>query len=151
MRVILQRVSSAKLTSGEYESSIGGGLLALIGVGKGDTDYDAKYLARRVANLRIFEDSDGKSNLSILDTHGEILCVSNFTLLAVTKKGTRPDYFEAAGKEEALRLYELFVEEIKKYITTKVAKGSFGNHMDIECTLNGPFTITLESVGRENE
>ncbi len=151
MKIILQRVNRANLTSGEYKSNIGGGLLALIGVGKGDTEYDAMYLARRVAQLRIFEDGDGKSNLSILDINGEIMCVSNFTLLAVTKKGTRPDYFEAAGREEAVHLYELFVTEIKKYVKTNVATGSFGNHMDIDCSLNGPFTITLESAGRDHE
>lgn len=150
MRVILQRVNRAKLTSGEFVSSIGGGLLALIGVGKGDTDNDARYLAKKVAQLRIFEDADGKSNLSILDVGGDIMCVSNFTLLAVTKKGTRPDYFEAAGREEALKLYELFVLEMKKYVA-KVEMGSFGNHMDIDCSLNGPFTITLESAGRDHE
>ena len=151
MRVILQRVSRARLTSGDFVSEIGGGLLALIGVGKGDTEYDARYLARRVAQMRIFEDEDGKSNLSIIDVSGEVLCVSNFTLLAVTKKGTRPDYYEAAGRDEAIKLYQLFVEEIKKYVTTKVAIGSFGNHMDIDTSLNGPFTITLESAGRDHE
>lgn len=150
MKIVLQRVNRCKLTSGEYESEIGFGLLITIGVSNEDNDNDIKYLAKKICNLRIFKDDENKSNLSLIDVGGDAMVVSNFTLQATIKSGTRPDFSHAGKPEYALSMYEKFILEIKKYIA-KVEKGSFGNHMHLDCELDGPFTILLESTGREHE
>ena len=148
MKVVVQRVSGATLKSDDYTSSIGFGLLVLVGVGKNDTPNDVKYLAQKITSLRIFDDEFDKCNLSIQDVDGEIMVVSNFTLQGRLPKGTRPDFMKAAGREVALGLYESLIAEIKSYNIRKVEKGSFGNHMDIDVSLNGPYTFELESEGR---
>lgn len=150
MKIVLQRVDRAILSSKNMTSSIGFGLLAFVGVSQNDTVFDAHYLARRIVNLRMFKDEFDKSNLSLLDVQGDIMIVSNFTLQADTKKGTRPDFFRAGRADMAKTLYEILIEDVSKYVSN-VAHGDFGNHMDIDCKLNGPFTLMLESEGRTHE
>ena len=150
MKIVLQRVNRCKLTSGEFESYIGFGLLATVGVNKLDTIFDVKYLAKKLVNLRQFKDDNNKVNLSLLDVKGDIMIVSNFTLQANIKSGTRPDFSHAGNNDFAYSLYMMLVDEVKKYgIKTEI--GNFGNHMHLDCELDGPFTIILESEGREHE
>ena len=151
MKIVLQRVNRCKLTSGEYSSEIGFGLLVTIGVNKLDTIFDVKYLARKIVGLRIFKDEDNKSNLSLLDVNGDMMIVSNFTLQANIQSGTRPDYSHAGSNDFALEMYHKFIEEVKKHNVKNVAIGSFGNHMHIDTELDGPFTIIIESEGRNHE
>ena len=148
MRVVIQRVNRAKLTSGEFSSEIGFGMLACVGVNVNDTIEDIKYLARKIVNLRIFKDEDGKCNKSLLDVDGEIMIVSNFTLQARIGSGTRPDFSKAGGSEFALNMYNKLLEEVASLNVKKVAKGNFGNYMEIDASLNGPFNLILESEGR---
>ena len=150
MRVLRQRGDKAWLKSDELESKIGFGLLAFVGVSSQDTIFDAKYLAKKIVTLRIFKDEFDKSNLSLLDVNGDIMIVSNFTLQADTRKGTRPDFINAGKSDFAYDLYLKFVEETKKYVRI-VETGKFGHHMDIDCKLNGPFSVICESTGREHE
>jgi D-tyrosyl-tRNA(Tyr) deacylase len=145
LRALLQRVSSAKvLVEGEIISSIRKGLLIYLGVGADDTEADARQLADKVGDLRIFADSEGKTNLSIKDVSGEALIVSQFTLYANCRKGNRPSFTEAAGSEKGLALYELFVELFKTK-ARKVAKGQFAAHMSVFSENDGPFTLILDS------
>lgn len=148
MRIVIQRVNKASLKSGDFFSDIGFGLLASVGVNVNDTVEDIKYLAKKIVNLRIFKDEDGKCNRSLLDVDGEIMIVSNFTLQARIGSGTRPDFSKAGGSEFALKMYNLLLEEVKSLNVKKVAKGNFGNYMEIETSLNGPFNLILESEGR---
>ena len=151
MKVVLQRVNRAKLTSDDFSSEIGFGLLATVGVNVNDTINDVKYLARKIANLRIFKDENNKCNLSLLDVSGEIMVVSNFTLQATIKSGTRPDFSKAGDSENAYNLYMLLAKEFETLDCKKVALGNFGHHMHIDCELDGPFNLIIESEGRENE
>ena len=148
MKVVLQRVNRASLKSGEFSSQIGFGLLASVGVNVNDTIDDIKYLAKKIVNLRIFKDEDGRCNKSLLDVDGEIMIVSNFTLQARIGSGTRPDFSKAGDSEFALNMYNLLLEEVAKLNVKKVAKGNFGNYMEIDTSLNGPFNLILESEGR---
>lgn len=150
MRVILQRVHDAKLTSGDFSSQIGLGVLAFVGVNANDTIFDIKYLARKIVNMRLFRDADDKTNLSVLDVKGQIMLVSNFSLQADTRRGLRPDFINAAKGDFALDYYQKLIAEVEKY-GVKVATGRFGHHMDIQTNLFGPFTLILESEGRTNE
>jgi len=144
MRAILQRVSKASVTvEGQVISSIGPGLLILLGVGHGDGEEQAAFLADKVANLRIFEDEAGKTNLSILDVKGEAIVVSQFTLYADTRKGRRPSFTDAALPGVAAPLVERFVELLRAQgVPTQT--GQFGAHMQVEIHNNGPVTIWLE-------
>ncbi len=144
MRVLLQRVSSASVTvDGEVISKIGAGLLILVGIGHGDAEPQAEFLAEKVANLRIFEDSQGKTNLSVLDLHGEAIVVSQFTLYADARKGRRPSFTDAASPEAAEPLVERFAELLRSHgVPTQT--GRFGAHMDVEIHNDGPVTIWLE-------
>ena len=145
MRAVLQRVSRARVSvEGKTTGEIKAGLLVLLGVGINDTEADAAYLVDKTINLRIFDDEDGKMNLSILDIGGGLLVVSQFTLYAHTRKGRRPSYIGAATPEEANRLYEYFVSEARKHID-KVETGRFQAMMDVELVNAGPVTIILES------
>lgn len=145
MRAVLQRVSRARVSvDGEITGEIGTGLLVLLGVGINDSEADAAYLVDKVVNLRIFDDGDGKMNLSILDIGGGLLVVSQFTLYADTRKGRRPSYIGAAAPDEANRLYEYFVSEARKHIE-KVETGRFQAMMDVELVNAGPVTIILDS------
>jgi D-aminoacyl-tRNA deacylase len=144
MRALLQRVSKASVTVDEQTiSAIGNGLLILLGVGHGDGEEQTKFLADKIANLRIFEDEQGKTNLSILDVKGEAIVVSQFTLYADTRKGRRPSFTDAALPELAEPLVRRFVELLRGYgVPTQT--GKFGAHMQVEIHNNGPVTIWLE-------
>ena len=144
MRVLIQRVDHASVTvNGQVISKIGKGLLILLGIGLGDGEEQAQFLAEKVANLRIFEDAQGKTNLSILDVKGQALVVSQFTLYADTRKGRRPSFTEAALPEVAAPLVDRFVELLRaQEVPTQT--GKFGEHMLVEIHNDGPVTIWLE-------
>ena len=144
MRVLLQRVSKASVTvEGQTISSIGKGLLILLGVGHGDGEEQAKFLAEKIANLRVFEDEQGKTNLSILDVKGEAIVVSQFTLYADTRKGRRPSFIDAALPAVAEPLVSRFAELLGAHgVPTQT--GKFGAHMEVEIHNDGPVTIWLE-------
>ncbi len=145
MRAVVQRVKEARVTvDGEVVGHIGRGLLVLLGVATGDVDADAATMAEKVANLRIFDDPKGQMNLSALDVGGEVLVVSQFTLLGDARRGRRPSYIEAAPPEEANRLYELFAAETRRLGLT-VATGVFRALMDVALVNEGPVTILLDS------
>jgi len=144
MRVLIQRVSKASVTiENQVISQIEKGLLILLGVGHGDGDEHVKFLAEKTANLRIFEDDQGKTNLSILDVKGEAIIVSQFTLYANTQKGRRPSFIEAALPDVAEPLVNRFVELLRGHgVPTQT--GKFGAHMEVEIHNDGPVTIWLE-------
>src|SRR5919108_1276479 len=144
MRALLQRVSSAQVSvNGQTISAIGKGLLILLGVGHGDGDQQASFLAEKIANLRIFEDDQGKTNLSILDVKGEAIVVSQFTLYADARKGRRPSFTDAALPEVAEPLVNRFAELLRGHgVPTQM--GQFGAHMLVEIHNDGPVTIWLE-------
>ena len=145
MRIIIQRVSRAKVSvDGEITGEIGKGILVLLGVSNEDSETQANYLLEKVLNLRIFEDAEGKMNLSLLETKGELLVVSQFTLYGDARKGRRPSFIKAAAPEKANRLYEYFVAEARKQIE-RVETGRFQAMMDVELTGDGPVTILLDS------
>lgn len=145
MRAVVQRVSWARVSVGGREiSRTGRGFLVLVGVGRGDDDAAARYLADKVATLRVFEDAEGKMNVSLEDVGGEVLAVSQFTLYADCRKGRRPSFTEAAAPPEALRLFEEFVSALRgKGIA--VSTGAFGEHMLVELANDGPVTILLDT------
>jgi D-tyrosyl-tRNA(Tyr) deacylase len=144
MRALIQRVSKASVTvDGQTISSIGKGLLILLGVGHGDEEEQSAFLAEKTANLRILEDEQGKTNLSILDVKGEAIVVSQFTLYANTSKGRRPSFIEAALPDVAEPLVNRFAELLRGHgVPTQT--GKFGAHMEVEIHNNGPVTIWLE-------
>ena len=145
MRIVLQRVKNASVVvAGERVSEIGVGLLLLVGVAKDDGEGEAGWLAEKVAGLRIFNDEDGKMNLGIKDVGGEILAVSQFTLLADTRKGKRPSFVGAAPPEEAEPLFDYFCERLRAAGVASVKTGSFGAMMDVALVNDGPVTIVLE-------
>ncbi len=144
MRALLQRVSKASVSvEGQTISSIGKGLLILVGVGHSDGEEQVKFLAEKIANLRVFEDEQGKTNLSVLDVQGEAIVVSQFTLYADTQKGRRPSFINAALPDVAAPLVDRFVELLRGHgVPTQT--GKFGNHMQVEIHNDGPVTIWLE-------
>ncbi len=145
---MVQRVKSASVfVGGSKVSSIGPGLLILLGVRKGDTDTDLQWMAEKVLNLRIFDDTSGTMNLSVMDTAGEILVVSQFTLLADSRKGRRPSYIDAAAPDEAKKLYEAFCDRLETSGRT-VRRGVFQAMMDVALVNDGPVTILLDSEER---
>ena len=145
MRAVIQRVRRAKVTvDGEMTGEIGQGILILLGVSKNDSEKEALYLLEKTLNLRIFEDSEGKMNLSLSDIKGELLVVSQFTLYGDARKGRRPSFIDAAAPAEAHRLYEFFVSEARQQIS-KVGTGRFQAMMDVELVNDGPVTILLDS------
>lgn len=150
MRVLLQRVSEASVTIGLVEKSrIGPGFLLLLGIESADGEDDIDWLVRKLVSLRIFEDDDGKMNLSILEVGGEALVVSQFTLHARVKKGTRPSFERAARPETAIPLYEKFVEKLREAMGKEVATGEFGAMMEVGLVNDGPVTIWIDSKNRE--
>lgn len=146
MRAVIQRVSRASLTIDDrLYSNIDRGLVVLLGIHEEDATEDVSWLVSKIAQMRIFSDSDGKMNLSALDINGSIMVVSQFTLHASTKKGNRPSFIEAARPEVAIPLYESFVKEISDLFPNKTATGSFGADMKIDLTNDGPVTIIIDS------
>ena len=148
MRVVVQRVNWCKLESEDFSSESGFGLLVTVGASMADTSADIKYLAKKIANLRIFKDECDKCNLSLLDVKGDVMVVSNFTLQARIGSGTRPDFSRAGNSEKAKEFYEQLVAEFRALGVQKVAMGNFKHHMHINCELDGPFNLILESEGR---
>ena len=147
MRVVVQRSRESKvLVNEKIVGSIDKGLVLLVGFTDGDTKEDIDYIAKKVLNLRIFDDSNGIMNLSVKDISGKILSISQFTLYADTKKGNRPSYINAMKGEEAVKLYEIFNEELKKEI--EVETGIFGAEMDVQIRNDGPVTIIIDSKVR---
>ena len=145
MKAVIQRVTSASVhVDGELIGSCGHGLLVLLGVAHGDTEEDLDRMLQKMVKLRIFEDENGKMNRSVQDIDGEMLVVSQFTLLANYKHGNRPDYLGAAAPDEANRLYELFIEKAKAYVK-HVGHGKFGADMKVSLLNDGPVTIVMES------
>ena len=145
MKALLQRVTGASVSvAGETVGRIGRGLVVLVGVASGDTERDAQYLARKTVGLRIFSDEASKFNLSALDIKGELLVVSQFTLLADTRKGRRPSFVEAAPPAQAEVLFEQFVEQARAS-GLKVETGRFQQYMQVEIHNDGPVTILLDS------
>ena len=150
MRAVLQRVSEASVTvSGRITGEIGPGFLILLGVEEGDTATDVAWLVGKILPMRVFEDEDGKMNRSILDTGGDALVVSQFTLHARTKKGTRPSFDRAARPEVAIPLYERFVAELSAGLGKPIATGEFGAMMKVALVNDGPVTILLDSRVKE--
>ncbi|MEW4412519.1 D-aminoacyl-tRNA deacylase [Clostridium sp. AN503] len=144
MKAVLQRVSRASVkVEGDIIGEIGKGYLILLGVAETDDEAAADRLADKICKLRIFEDSDGKTNLSLADVGGEILVVSQFTLYADCHKGNRPSFIKAGSPDKANRLYEYFVEQCRRHVA-KVEHGSFGANMKVELVNDGPFTLALE-------
>jgi D-tyrosyl-tRNA(Tyr) deacylase len=150
MRVVIQRVSSASVTIDEkIFSSIGAGSLILVGIEEADTDEDIDWLCKKIVDLRIYGDAEGKMNLNIKDIGGEILVVSQFTLHASTKKGNRPSYIKAAKPEAAIPLYEKFVSGLSKTLETPVKTGVFGAYMIVNLINDGPVTILIDTKNKE--
>ncbi|MEM9280711.1 MAG: D-aminoacyl-tRNA deacylase [Verrucomicrobiota bacterium] len=150
MRILLQRVSHASVTiEGHEKSKIGPGILILLGIESADGPEDVDWLVRKILTLRIFEDEEGKMNRSLLDLDGEALVVSQFTLHARVRKGTRPSFERAARPEQAVPLYESFVEALSEGLGKPVPTGEFGAMMDVALTNDGPVTIWVDSKQRE--
>lgn len=150
MRVVLQRVSEASVKiEGEVKAKIGRGILVLVGIENEDSEEDIQWLCSKIANLRIFNDEDGKMNLSVFDVDGEVIVVSQFTLYASTKKGNRPGYTKSAKPDIAVPLYEKFVARLEKDLDKKVGTGEFGADMKVSLLNDGPVTIIIDSKKRE--
>lgn len=150
MRLVIQRVTDASVSiDGRLHSSIGRGLMVLVGVAEGDTLQDAEWLAAKTVAMRIFPDEKGVMNLSVKDVNGEILAVSQFTLTASTKKGNRPSYIHAAGHEVAIPLYESYCRLVSEAMGKETAQGVFGADMQVSLTNDGPVTIVIDSRLRE--
>ncbi len=146
MRVVIQRASRASLTAdGTFRGQMEWGLVVLLGIAEGDTEEDVQWLARKTAQLRIFNDEKGVMNKSVLDIGGKIMLVSQFTLHASTRKGNRPSYIKAAGHELAVPLYEAFAKRLRDEYKLEVITGIFGAHMEVSLTNDGPVTILIDS------
>jgi len=145
MRIVLQRVSQSKVrVENKVVGEIADGLLLFVGITHDDTETDADFLVKKVSQLRIFADEDGKMNNSVQDIGGQILVVSQFTLYANCKKGNRPSFVDAARPEEAEKLYEYFVAKLRE-LGIDVETGVFGAHMEVEITNDGPVTLILDT------
>ena len=148
MKALLQRVTRASVSvASEVVGRIGQGLVVFVGVASGDTEKDAQYLAQKTVSLRIFSDEEGRFNLSALDIKGELLVVSQFTLLADTRKGRRPSFIEAAPPAQAEEIFERFVEQARA-TGLRVDTGRFQQYMQVEIHNDGPVTILLDSKGK---
>ncbi len=150
MRIVVQRVRQASVSiGGELHSSIDCGIMVLVGIETGDTDDDVRWLADKTVALRIFDDTDGVMNRSIADTGGQVLAVSQFTLMASTRKGNRPSYIRAARPDDGRRLYDLYCTMLTERLGTPVATGVFGADMQVALVNDGPVTIIIDSRLRE--
>ena len=150
MRTVIQRVTQASVTiGGQVKSSIGIGLLILLGIGKDDTEEDINWLVKKIIGLRIFDDEMGVMNRSIMDVNGEILVVSQFTLMASYKKGNRPSWIHAAPHELSIPLYNRFCDALSEAIGKPVGTGEFGADMKVELLNDGPVTICMDTKNKE--
>ena len=150
MRILIQRVKRASVTiDNAIKSKIDEGMLILIGIEESDTAEDIDWLVKKSVNLRIFDDENGVMNKSILDSNGEVLAVSQFTLMASTKKGNRPSYIRAAKPEISIPLYEEFCRRMEAALNKPIATGVFGADMKVELINDGPVTIFIDSKNRE--
>lgn len=150
MRIIVQRVSDASVTiDGKVKSLIGAGLLVLAGFEPSDTHEDIEWISKKILQLRIFDDADGNMNLSLLDTGGELLVISQFTLHAGTKKGNRPSFIKAAKPDIAIPLYDNFVKRLEHELGKPIGTGEFGADMKVKLTNDGPITIFIDSKNKE--
>ncbi|MBP1671621.1 MAG: D-tyrosyl-tRNA(Tyr) deacylase [Bacteroidetes bacterium] len=146
MKVVIQRVSEASVSvGGNITGKIGRGLMILVGIEESDSESDIEYLTKKIVNLRIFDDSQGVMNISLLDTGGEILLVSQFTLHAQTKKGNRPSYIKAARPETAIPIYEKFKKSLTIASGIEVKSGIFGAEMKVSLVNEGPVTIIIDT------
>jgi D-tyrosyl-tRNA(Tyr) deacylase len=150
MRIVLQRVVEASVKINEsIKGSVDKGLLLFLGIEAEDNEEDIDWLVQKVSNLRVFEDENGKMNLSVKEIEGEVLVISQFTLFASTKKGNRPSFIKAAKPEIAIPLYEQFLQKIKSVSNLKVESGEFGADMKVSLCNDGPVTILIDSKNRE--
>ena len=150
MRVLIQRVKKASVTvNNELISLIDKGLLIFVGICNEDNDEDIEWLTKKIANIRLFDDENGVMNLSVTDTGGDILAVSQFTLMASTKKGNRPSYIKAAKPDISVPLYEKFCTEMEIAVNKPIKRGIFGADMKVELINDGPVTIFIDSKNRE--
>jgi D-tyrosyl-tRNA(Tyr) deacylase len=150
MRVVIQRVQHASVTvDGTVTGRIGKGYMILVGIGESDEEEDALWLTRKIVGLRVFDDENGVMNRSIMDVGGNILVISQFTLMASYKKGNRPSYIRAAGHEKAIPMYEKFCELLSNALGRQVEKGVFGADMKVELLNDGPVTICMDTKNKE--
>ena len=150
MRVLIQRVKRASVTvDGELISEIAQGLLVLVGICDEDNNEDIEWLTKKISNIRLFDDENGVMNLSLMDIDGELLAVSQFTLMASTKKGNRPSYIKAAKPDISIPLYESFCNEMEIALNKPIKRGVFGADMKVELLNDGPVTIFIDSKNRE--
>ena len=150
MKIVIQRVSKASVTINKNKvAEINNGLLILLGIVDEDAQEDIDFLVRKIANLRIFNDENGVMNHSLLETNGEVIVVTQFTLQASTKKGNRPSYIKAAKPDIAIPLYEAFVKQIQSVLAKTVQTGQFGADMKVELLNDGPVTIIIDSKNKE--
>jgi D-tyrosyl-tRNA(Tyr) deacylase len=150
MRVVIQRVKHAQVSIGGQERShIDQGLLVLLGITHDDTPSDAEWLVQKILKMRIFDDEAGVMNRSVLDVNGAVMVVSQFTLMAATQKGNRPSYIRAARPEQAIPLYEYFIENLNQSLQTPAATGEFGADMQVSLLNDGPVTIIMDTHNKE--
>ena len=150
MRVVIQRVSKASVScESGHEDEIGNGLLIFLGIEEADSDEDINWLTSKISKLRIFPDENGIMNKDLMDSKGEILVISQFTLHASTKKGNRPSYINAAKPDRAIPLYQQFMEKLKFVTHIEVKQGVFGDHMDVSLINDGPVTIIIDTKNKE--
>ena len=150
MRAVIQRVSHASVTiEGQKKSQIGAGFLILLGIEQTDTQEDIAWLVRKIIGLRVFDDENGVMNKDILETGGDIIVVSQFTLMASYKKGNRPSWIRAAGHEVAIPLYNSFVKQLTEALGKPVGTGEFGADMKVELLNDGPVTICMDTKNKE--
>ena len=150
MKVVIQRVSKASVSvDNKIISSIKNGLLILLGISNKDSTTDIEWLSKKIVNLRIFNDNNNIMNTSVIDCQGDIIVISQFTLMASTKKGNRPSYIKAAKPEIAIPLYEKFIKQLEKDFGKKIGTGIFGADMKVEILNDGPVTILIDSLKKE--
>ena len=150
MRIVIQRVKQASVTiCGSTKTAIGGGMLILLGIEEADTEEDIQWLCRKIVNLRIFDDEKGVMNRSVVDAGGDIIVVSQFTLMASTKKGNRPSYIRAARPEFAIPLYKAFCKHLSLLLGKDIGTGEFGADMQVSLTNDGPVTICMDTKNKE--
>ena len=150
MKLVIQRVKESSVEiDNKIKAEIGKGLLVLIGISQKDNKLDVEWLVNKVLNIRIFNDSDGIMNKSIIDIKGEILIISQFTLMALTKKGNRPSYIKSASHEIAIPLYNYFIKLLESKLNNKIKTGIFGADMKVRLINDGPVTIIIDSKNKE--